>query len=303
MLRVGSWCSSEGDPLLKLPPSAGDFCYGKSHQNHLRQTAAATRYPARLARHAPRRTRAIHDPRTIGACSPVALRCSAAFKARQVKTGAFLSVNALRYLRGQCVCAIRLLLYRRLLKSKSQDQELPPSAGDFCYGKSHQNHLRRTAAAARFPARLAQQALRRTRAIHGPRTIGACSPAGLRCSAAFKARQVKIAVFLPVIASRYLRGHCVCAIWLCFAGGCSRARAKSKSFRLRRVTFVTAKVTKTICAERLPLRGSLRILPDRRRAELGPSLALGQSALARLSGCDARQPSRRGKSKPVCFYR
>ena len=41
----------------KLPPSAGDFCYGKSHQNHLRRTAAATRFPARLARQAPRRTR------------------------------------------------------------------------------------------------------------------------------------------------------------------------------------------------------------------------------------------------------
>ena len=78
---------------------------------------------------------------------------------------------------------------------------------------------------------------------------------------------------------------------------------KINSFRLRRVTFVTAKVTKTMCAERLPLRGSLRVSPDRRRAELGPSMALEQTALARLSGCDARQPSRRGKSKALCFYR
>ena len=69
----------------KLPPSADDFCYGKSHQNHMRRTAAAARYPARLARHAPRRTRAIRGPRTIGACSPVGLRCSAAFKARKSK--------------------------------------------------------------------------------------------------------------------------------------------------------------------------------------------------------------------------
>ena len=86
-----------------------------------------------------------------------------------------------------------------------------------------------------------------------------------------------------------------------FTGGCVRNypcwaphATQSKSFRVRRVTFVTAKVTKTICAERLPLRGSLRVSPDMRRAELGPSMALEQSALARMAGCDARQPLRRG---------
>ena len=113
--------------------------------------------------------------------------------------------------------------------------------------------------------------------------------------------QVKSAAFLPVIASRHPRW----ALHLCMQYGlllCRRA-ARIKSFRLRRVTFVTAKVTKTILRRRLPLRGSLRVSPDRRRAELGPSMALGQSALARLSCCDARQPSRRGKSKSVCFYR
>ena len=180
----------------KLPPSAGDFCYGKSHQNHLRQAAAAARFPARLARQAPRRTRAIPGPRTIGACSPAGLRCSAAFKARvsqnqYVSTGDCVALSA----RALRLCNPALLCWR-LLKSKSQNQELPPSAGDFCYGKSHQNHVRRTAAATRFPARIARQAPRRTRAIHGPRTIGACSPVGLRCSAAFKARQVKTRVFL-----------------------------------------------------------------------------------------------------------
>ena len=109
------------------------------------------------------------------------------------------------------------------LPAAAQDQKLPPSAGDFCYGKSHQNHLRRTAAATRFPARLARQAPRRTRAIHGPRTIGACSPVGLRCSAAFKARQVKISMFLPVV--------CVCTLCriadLCHAGCCFSLRLKS----------------------------------------------------------------------------
>ena len=177
-----------GAPKQELPPAAGDFCYGKSHQNHVRRTAAAARYPARLARQAPRRTRAIPGPRTNGACSPVGLRCSAAFKARQVKNSMFLPVVCVALRAEQRICAIRLLLCRLLLKSKSQDQKLPPSAGDFCYGKSHQNHLRRTAAAARFPARLTRQAPRRTRAIPGPRTIGACSPVGLRCSAALKAR-------------------------------------------------------------------------------------------------------------------
>ena len=84
---------------------------------------------------------------------------------------------------------------------------------------------------------------------------------------------------------------------MCRAGFGSPVSYESKSFRLRRVTFVTAKVTKTMCAGRLPLRGSLRVSPDRRRAELGPSMALEQSALARLSGCDARQPSRRASQK------
>ncbi len=196
-----------------------------------------------------------------------------------------------------------------------EDQKFPPLAGDFCYGKSHQNHLRRTAAAARFPARLARQAPRRTRAIRGPRTNGACSPVGLRCSAAFKARVSQSAVFLPADALRSYAEQLVretpgsdlqsCAIKqaeqrICATPALIQSDAKIKSFRLRRVTFVTAKVTKTMCAGRLPLRGSLRVSPDRRRAELGPSMALEQSALVRLSGCDARQPSRRGKSKPVC---
>ena len=157
--------------------------------------------------------------------------------------------------------------------------------------------MRRTAAAARFPARLARQAPRRTRAIPGPRTIGACSPGGLRCSAAFKARvKSKSLCFYRPMRCNNSYGTAE----LCHAGFDS-VRCKIKGFRLRRVTFVTAKVTKTICAERLPLRGSLRVSPDRRRAELGPSMALGQSALARLSGCDARQPSRRGQVKSAAL--
>ena len=170
----------------KLPPSAGDFCYGKSHQNHVRRTATAARCPARLARQAPRRTRAIPGPRTIGACSPVGLRCSAAFKARKSKP-----VCLYRPMRCNNSYGTAELCHAGFDSVRCKDQELPPSAGDFCYGKSHQNHVRRTAAAARYPARLARQAPRRTRAIHGPRTIGACSPVGLRCSAAFKARKSK----------------------------------------------------------------------------------------------------------------
>ncbi len=222
-----------GAPKQELPPAAGDFCYGKSHQNHVRRTAAAARYPARLARQAPRRTRAIPGPRTNGACSPVGLRCSAAFKAR-------VSQNQYVYT-GDCVAlsarALRLcnpaLLCWRLLKSKSQDQELPPSAGDFCYGKSHQNHVRRTAAATRFPARLARQAPRRTRAIPGPRTIGACSPVGLRCSAASKARQVKTHVFLAVLRRVSWAGRCV----LCNAGFGLLAAAQEQEPRAKASAF------------------------------------------------------------------
>ena len=196
-LARGLFISSEL-PRSKLPPSAGDFCYGKSHQNHLRRTAAATRFPARLARQAPRRTQAIHGPRTIGACSPVGLRFSAAFKARQVKTRVFLPINASRSRQTAG------LWHAGFDSVSCKDQKLPPSAGDFCYGKSHQNHVRRTAAATRFPARLARQAPRRTRAIHGPRTIGACSPGGLRCSAAFKARVSQNPCVIPVSALQQL---------------------------------------------------------------------------------------------------
>ena len=178
-----------------------------------------------------------------------------------------------------------------------KDQNLPPSAGDFCYSKSHQNHLRRTAAATRFPARLARHAPRRTRAIHGPRTIGACSPVGLRCSAAFQgaASQNPCVSTGRCVAKSYRTAICA-----------PPAFAFPVSYQDQKLPpsagdFCYGKVTKTMCAERLPLRGTLRVSPDRRRAELGPSMALGQSALARLSRCDARQPSRRGQVKISMF--
>ncbi len=83
------------------------------------------------------------------------------------------------------------------------------TAGHFCYGKSNQNHLRRTRAACGGPLRSSPGAARRPNSLryaalkHGR----LFDRSGLRCSARFKARTSKATATATAVATAMLCDH------------------------------------------------------------------------------------------------